>query len=150
MSRERRILFIQYANPAAYPPLLHGTRILAREGWQVRVLGVETPGTLPLEWPRTEGVDCRVMRGTPVGLLLKLQYLIYTVVLHRYLRWRLPGYTPAEHLGGVVYLYVRGMCGPETPVVDGHPAGVFSWALPPELVVALSDLLDRNPLEVSV
>ena len=78
-----------------------------------------------------------------------LQALLYSVVLHRFLRWRLPGYSPSDHLGGVVYLYVRGMCGPETPVVGGHPAGVFSWPLPPDLVVSLSDLLDRSPLEVS-
>jgi exodeoxyribonuclease V beta subunit len=34
------------------------------------------------------------------------------------------------------------MCGPETPLVDGHPAGVFSWSPPAALVTALSDLLD--------
>ena len=44
-----------------------------------------------------------------------LQALLYTVVLHRFLRWRLPAYDPATHLGGVLYLYLRGMCGPETP-----------------------------------
>ncbi len=71
-----------------------------------------------------------------------LQALLYVVVVHRYLRWRQPGYDPAIHLGGVLYLYVRGMCGAETPVVDGHPAGVFSWAPPAGLVTALSDLLD--------
>ncbi|GAA4724012.1 exodeoxyribonuclease V subunit beta [Nocardioides endophyticus] len=71
-----------------------------------------------------------------------LQALLYVVVVHRYLRWRQPGYDPASHLGGVLYLYVRGMCGPETPLIDGHPAGVFSWTPPAELVVALSDLLD--------
>ena len=70
-----------------------------------------------------------------------LQALLYTVVVHRYLRWRQPGYDPAVHLGGVLYLYVRGMCGADTPVVDGHPAGVFSWAPPPALVEALSALL---------
>ena len=57
-----------------------------------------------------------------------LQALLYVVVVHRYLRWRQPGYDPAQHLGGVLYLYVRGMCGPETPEDDGHPAGVFSLA----------------------
>ena len=71
-----------------------------------------------------------------------LQALLYVVVVHRYLRWRQPGYDPAQHLGGVLYLYVRGMCGPDTPEDDGHPAGVFSWQPPPALVVALSDLLD--------
>ncbi|SBS75517.1 Exodeoxyribonuclease V beta chain [uncultured Mycobacterium sp.] len=71
-----------------------------------------------------------------------LQALLYSVVLHRFLRWRQPGYDPQRHLGGVLYLFVRGMCGPDTPIVDGHPAGVFSWQPPAALVVALSDLLD--------
>ncbi|HYJ26241.1 MAG TPA: UvrD-helicase domain-containing protein [Nocardioides sp.] len=71
-----------------------------------------------------------------------LQALLYTVVLHRFLRWRLPSYDPATHLGGVLYLYLRGMCGPETPVVDGMPCGVFSWRPPVGLVEELSDLLD--------
>jgi exodeoxyribonuclease V beta subunit len=71
-----------------------------------------------------------------------LQALLYSVVLHRYLRWRQPGYDPERHLGGVLYLYVRGMCGPETPMVDGNPCGVFSWHPPAAMVVELSDLLD--------
>ncbi|WGL52389.1 UvrD-helicase domain-containing protein [Nocardioides sp. BP30] len=71
-----------------------------------------------------------------------LQALLYAVVVHRYLRWRLPGYDPEQHLGGVLYLYLRGMCGPATPLVDGHPAGVFSWRPPTTLVLALSDVLD--------
>ena len=71
-----------------------------------------------------------------------LQALLYSVVLHRFLRWRLPGYDPGRNLGGVLYLFLRGMCGPNTPVTDGHPAGVFSWQPPAALVIALSDLLD--------
>ncbi|MET0524576.1 MAG: UvrD-helicase domain-containing protein [Nocardioides sp.] len=71
-----------------------------------------------------------------------LQALLYAAVLHRFLRWRQPGYRPEEHLGGVLYLYLRGMCGPATPVVDGEPCGVFSWRPPVALVEALSDLLD--------
>jgi exodeoxyribonuclease V beta subunit len=71
-----------------------------------------------------------------------LQALLYSLVLHRYLRWRQPGYDPGQHLGGVLYLYLRGMCGPGTPAVDGHPCGVFSWRPPATLVTALSDLVD--------
>jgi exodeoxyribonuclease V beta subunit len=70
-----------------------------------------------------------------------LQALLYSVALHRYLRWRQPGYDPEHHLGGVLYLFLRGMCGPETPVVDGMTCGAFSWSPPTSLVVALSDLL---------
>jgi len=71
-----------------------------------------------------------------------LQALLYAVVLHRFLRWRQPGYDPARHFGGVVYLYLRGMCGPDTPRVGGAPTGVFTWQPPVALVTALSDLLD--------
>jgi exodeoxyribonuclease V beta subunit len=71
-----------------------------------------------------------------------LQALLYGAVLHRYLRWRLRGYDPDTHLGGALYLFVRGMAGPDTPDADGSPAGVFSWRTPSSLVLALSDLLD--------
>jgi exodeoxyribonuclease V beta subunit len=70
-----------------------------------------------------------------------LQALLYSVALHRYLRWRQTGYDPEVHLGGVLYLFLRGMCGPATPVADGTPYGVFAWKPPAALVTGLSDLL---------
>ncbi|MET4430751.1 exodeoxyribonuclease V beta subunit [Mycolicibacterium sp. 624] len=73
-----------------------------------------------------------------------LQALLYSVVLHRFLRWRQPGYDPDRHLGGILYLFVRGMCGPQTPVIDGHYAGVFDWRPPSALIVEMSDLLDAG------
>jgi exodeoxyribonuclease V beta subunit len=73
-----------------------------------------------------------------------LQALLYTVALHRYLRWRLPGYDPDEHIAGVLYLFLRGMTGPDVPRVDGAPCGVFAWRPPGALVIALSDVLDRG------
>lgn len=75
-----------------------------------------------------------------------LQLLLYTVALHRFLRWRQPGYDPDVHLGGGLYLFVRGMAGPGTPVVDGMPCGVMAWRPPTALVLDLSALLDgRTP-----
>ena len=71
-----------------------------------------------------------------------LQALLYSVALHRFLRWRQPGYDPRRHLGGIAYLFLRGMCGPDTPVVDGQPCGVFGWRPPAELITDLSGLLD--------
>ncbi len=71
-----------------------------------------------------------------------LQALVYCVALHRFLSGRLAGYDPERHLGGVGYLFVRGMGGP-TP---GEETGVFSWFPPAGLVVELSELLaDRRP-----
>jgi exodeoxyribonuclease V beta subunit len=70
-----------------------------------------------------------------------LQALLYSVALHRYLRWRQPGYEPGRHLGPVLYLFVRGMTGPQNP---GH-SGVFAWSPSAALVVELSDLLASRP-----
>jgi exodeoxyribonuclease V beta subunit len=63
-----------------------------------------------------------------------LQYLIYTLVLHRLLRLRLPGYDYEEHVGGVFYLFLRGM----TPA-RGAACGVFH----DRPSRALVDALDR-------
>lgn len=71
-----------------------------------------------------------------------LQLLLYSAALHRYLRWRLPAYDPEAHLGGGLYLFLRGMLGPDAPEIDGAPAGVMAWRPPAALVVGLSDLLD--------
>ena len=73
-----------------------------------------------------------------------LQALLYTVALHRYLRWRLPAYDPSRQLAAVLYLFLRGMAGADTPTVDGSRCGVFVWHPPGELVGALSDVLDQG------
>ncbi|HQV22405.1 MAG TPA: hypothetical protein PLJ88_04890, partial [Agitococcus sp.] len=38
-----------------------------------------------------------------------LQAAIYALALHRWLKSRLANYQPQQHLGGVFYLYLRGM-----------------------------------------
>ena len=74
-----------------------------------------------------------------------LQALLYAVALHRFLRWRIPDYDPERHLGGVLYLFLRGMCGPGVVVEDGAIPGVFAWRPPASLVVAISDVLATGP-----
>ena len=73
-----------------------------------------------------------------------LQALLYTIALHRYLRWRLRDYDPERHIAGVLYLFLRGMTGADVPRVGGAPCGVFAWRPPAGLVQALSDVLDRG------
>ncbi len=73
-----------------------------------------------------------------------LQAILYSVALHRYLRWRLPGYEPATNLAGVLYLFVRGMSAEEPTSFDDQPCGVWSWRPPASLVTALSDLFDQG------
>ena len=69
-----------------------------------------------------------------------LQATLYQVALHRYLQWRLRGYDPQQHLGGAMYLFVRGMAGPDAPVVDGERCGVARWRPPAAMIMALSEL----------
>ncbi len=65
-----------------------------------------------------------------------LQYLIYTLALHRYLNLRLPDYTYDVHFGGVFYLFLRGMGHKDAP-----NCGIF-WDRPSkELISALNGLL---------
>ena len=75
-----------------------------------------------------------------------LQAILYEVALHRFLAARLAGYDPERHLGGVGYLFVRGMGGRDaTPGPDGTITGVFDWFPPAGLVAELSDLMaDRS------
>lgn len=96
------------------------------------------PGEELTAWHyRAEALDDAVLAAH-----YPLQALLYCVALHRFLRWRQPGYDPALHLGGVLYLFLRGMCGAEPAVAaDEAPPGVWSWKPPAALVVDLSDLL---------
>ncbi len=61
-----------------------------------------------------------------------LQYLLYLVALHRHLGLRLPGYDYERHVGGVFYLFVRGMdpaAGTERGVWFDRPAASFVHGL---------------------
>jgi len=62
-----------------------------------------------------------------------LQYLIYTIALHRYLGSRLPGYSYEKHFGGVFYLFLRGIRQPAGP-----DFGVFRDLPDQELIRSLA------------
>jgi exodeoxyribonuclease V beta subunit len=103
-------------------------------------------------WLGADGEDLSAWHYRPDALAAAMQHahyplqaLFYVVALHRYLRWRLPGYGPDRHLGGALYLFLRGMTGADVPVVGGQPCGVFGWRPSTALVLAVSDLLDRGP-----
>ncbi|WAC55650.1 UvrD-helicase domain-containing protein [Gordonia sp. SL306] len=87
-----------------------------------------------------EDFDRASMAAEMISANYPLQALLYSVALHRYLRWRLPGYDATEHLGPVQYHFVRGMVGPDTP----PGCGVFEWQVPAGLVEELSDLLGKG------
>ena len=76
-----------------------------------RRTGSAPPGEELTAWHYRPAALAAEMQRAHYGL----QALLYTVALHRYLRWRLPGYDPERHLAGVLYLFLRGMAGPTRP-----------------------------------
>ncbi len=64
-----------------------------------------------------------------------LQYHLYVLALHRHLRQRLSDYDYERHMGGVFYLFLRGMA-PEHPL----GRGVF-FDRPPAALIAELDML---------
>ena len=58
---DRRILYVQFTDPAAYPPIEHSAVLLAERGWDVILLGTGTLGDLKLELPAHPRVRVRKM-----------------------------------------------------------------------------------------
>jgi len=75
------------------------------------------------------GYDSSDYAGEPLAAAMSehgyhLQYLLYTIALDRYLASRIPGYRYETHVGGVLYLFVRGVR-PEWTARDGARPGVY-------------------------
>ncbi len=74
-----------------------------------------------------------------------VQLVLYTVALHRWLGQRLgPAYSYDQHVGGALYLFVRGMTGPDTPRGGEHPLGVFFHRPAKALIERIDVLLDAS------
>ena len=75
-----------------------------------------------------------------------LQYHIYCLALHRFLKARLGDrYRYKDHFGGVAYLFVRGMTGDASPS-DTHP-GVFTDRPPLAVIDGLDRVFDGKGIE---
>jgi exodeoxyribonuclease V beta subunit len=61
-----------------------------------------------------------------------LQYVLYLLALHRLLKARLPDYDYDEHMGGAVYLFLRGL--------NSSTQGVHAERPPRELIERLDAL----------
>src|SRR5206468_3565164 len=84
----RRILYVQYTNPAGYPPLEHSSRILADAGWQVLFLGTGAHGANTLRFPSHPNIAVRQMPFCAAGWRQKVHYLGYCLwVLCWTVRW---------------------------------------------------------------
>lgn len=70
-----------------------------------------------------------------------LQYQLYTLALHRYLRHRIADYDYERHFGGVIYLFLRGVDNeqPQQGIYTTRPAG--------ELIARMDEMFAGVALE---
>lgn len=69
------------------------------------------------------------MQQAIAGAHYYLQYWLYTLALHRHLRACLPGYDYDLHVGGVRYLFLRGIGAPGAGVYAARPSRALVEAL---------------------
>ncbi len=66
-----------------------------------------------------------------------LQYLIYTLAIHRYLEKYIPNYDYETHFGGVLYLFVRG-------IREDQSTGIFFTKPAKEFIFQLNDCFENQ------
>ncbi len=80
------------------------------------------------------------LRDAMAGHRYDLQYQIYALALHRFLRSRIANYDYEQHFGGVYYLFLRGM--------DGESEhGIFSAKPSKEFLEDMDKLIDGQAIE---
>ena len=118
----RRILYIQFTNPGAYPALEHSARLLADRGWEARFIGTGASGSRILDFEEHPRISIRRLRFTEPGLKQKVTYLRFTtLIMWAVLRWKPmviyvsdPLATPAARLASLM--------GAKTVVYHEHDA----------------------------
>jgi glycosyltransferase involved in cell wall biosynthesis len=103
----RRILYVQFTDPVAYPPLEHSSNLLAERDWEVLFLGT---GNMKDSLQFGENVRIRVksIRFVEGGARQKLQYLLFFAwVLYRTFVWRPRWIYASDPLSSPVVWFVR-------------------------------------------
>lgn len=72
--------------------------------------------------PDASAYHPQAMQETMAGARYDLQYVLYVLALHRQLAARLPDYDYDQHMGGAVYLFLRGLDAPGQGVFVDRPA----------------------------
>lgn len=86
---QRRILYIQFGDPAGYPPIEHSARLLADRGWDILLIGTSTFGDQKFEFPPHDRIVLKRIRFVTGGLRQKLLYVYFFLwSLYWTLRWQ--------------------------------------------------------------
>lgn len=85
----KKVLYVQYTNPAAYPPLEHSSQILARDGWDVLFLGIRSTATADLKFQPHPSIRVLLLPDCAPGWRQKFHYLSFVLwTICWAVRWR--------------------------------------------------------------
>jgi glycosyltransferase involved in cell wall biosynthesis len=92
----RRILYVQYTDPAVYPPLEHSSRLFAERGWEVFMLGTGTASELNLQLPSHPRIRIKKIGFVRPGWRQKIQYIFFFFLALYWTWWWRPSWIYAS------------------------------------------------------
>ncbi|MGB8974035.1 MAG: exodeoxyribonuclease V subunit beta, partial [Pseudomonas capeferrum] len=125
-----------HARPAAQPTLLNGM-FKGFIDLAFELDGRYYVADYKSNWlgPDIQAYDSLAMEKAILEHRYDLQYVLYLLALHRQLRARLPDYDYDRHVGGALFIFLRGASS------SGH--GVY-FAKPPRVLIEALDALFRG------
>jgi glycosyltransferase involved in cell wall biosynthesis len=75
---KRRILYLQFQDPAAYPPLEHSSQILANGGWSVVFIGAAVVPDAVIKFPTHPNIRTKTFGFSPFLKSQPVRYLYFT------------------------------------------------------------------------
>lgn len=85
---KKSVLYLQYTNPSAYPPLEHSGLILLKAGWDVHFFGIQSEGeSNKLTFPEALAGRVSLWKNQSPGLKQKLHYIAFTLAALRRALW---------------------------------------------------------------
>ena len=77
----RRMLYVQYADPAAYPPIEHSSSLLARRGWDITLLGTDAFSDRKLDLPYHPRIEVKYASSQGPRALAYVKFLFWCLYL---------------------------------------------------------------------
>jgi len=127
------VIYIQYTDPAYYPPLQHSSRILAARGFKALFLGTGAADRAdPLSFPSHDSITIWRLRFVRNGMMQQLSFLTFTLWCAAICIWHRPKWIYAsDHLSCPATLVSAMLSNAriiyhehDTPMYSVHP----SWA----------------------
>ena len=89
MGHNKRILYLQHANPAAFPPLEYSSHMFADGGWDVRFIGVHSRGPEALAFTYHPRIHVTVLPYERPGWRQKISYARFmSRAIYTAFRWK--------------------------------------------------------------